>query len=115
MDKRFQNIEKPGTASTMENLPLQTKDNLLNYLWDERMHGALEASLQQDEDFQKATRIFKSEQDNLDTIGLSNEQTKAVNRVISANNAAGAEYGRVAYRQEFSDSLKLLSGLHHLS
>lgn len=62
---------------------------LLNYLWDERIHGALESSLQQDEDFQKATRI--------------------------SNNAVGAEYGRVAYRQGFSDSLKLLSELYHLS
>ncbi len=43
-----------------------SKFNLLNYLWDERIHGALESSLQQDEDFQKATRI--------------------------SNNAVGAEY-----------------------
>lgn len=92
-----------------------SKFNLLNYLWGERIHGALEASLQQDEDFQKATRISNSEQDNLDMIGLSSEQTKAVNRAISASNAAGAEYGRVAYRQGFSDSLKLLSELHRLS
>lgn len=115
MDKRFQNIEKPGTASTMENLHIQTKDNLLNYLWGERIRGALEASLQQDEDFQKATRISNIEQDNLNIIGLSSEQTKAIDRVISANNAVGAEYGRVAYRQGFSDSLKLLSELQHLS
>lgn len=93
---------------------LQTKNNLLNYLWGERIHGALEAALQQDEDFQKATQISNSEQDNLDTIGLSSEQTKAVDRVISANNAAGTEYGRVAYRQGFSDNLKLLSELYHL-
>lgn len=93
---------------------LQTKNNLLNYLWGERIHGALEAALQQDKDFQKATQISNSEQDNLDTIGLSSEQTKAVDRVISANNAAGTEYGRVAYRQGFSDSLKLLSELYHL-
>lgn len=89
--------------------------NLLNYLWGERMHGALETSLQQDEDFQKATQMSNSEQDNLDKISLSSEQTKAVDKVISANNAVGAEYGRVAYRQGFSDSLKLLSELHRLS
>lgn len=92
-----------------------SESNLLNYLWDERIHGALESSLHQDENFQKATRISNNEQDNLDTIGLSSEQTKAVDRVISANNAVGAEYGRVAYRQGFSDSLKLLSELYRLS
>lgn len=94
---------------------LQAKNNLLNYLWGERIHSALETALQQDEDFQKATRISNSEQDNLDTIGLSSEQTKAVNRAISTSNAAGTEYGRVAYRQGFSDSIKLLSELRHLS
>lgn len=44
---------------------------------------------------------------------LTKGQMKAVDRAISAANASGAEYGKVAYNEGFYDGLKLISELKH--
>lgn len=42
----------------------------------------------------------------LDALGLSTEQYKVVNQVITVNNRVGAMYGELAYRVGMEDGIK---------
>ena len=51
----------------------------------------------------------------LEKAGLSREQNKVVDKVLSATNAGGAAYGATAYKQGFYDGIKLMSEINQIS
>lgn len=72
------------------------ENKLLDALFEERIDCALELALDADEDYQNSTRKADELLDRLLKTKLSKKQRIKIDRVISANNACGAEYGRVA-------------------
>ncbi|WP_310604246.1 DUF6809 family protein [Anaerosporobacter sp.] len=86
-------------------------DTLLEKLFSDRLSHALELTLNTDKDYQKAVREEDIMYKKLEKVKLSKKQKKKVENVISANNACGAAYGNVAYRQGFHDAVKLIAEL----
>lgn len=87
---------------------------LLNELFEERIDGVLEVSLDADEDYQNSIKKVDDLLDKLLKTKLSKKQRLKIDRVVSANNACGAEYGRLAYRQGFYDSMNLIAELSEI-
>lgn len=116
LDEGYGRLEANNATSIYSEKILKSskiqKNGLLKELFGERMQYALEVVLKEDENYQKAVEISSEKHDRLNTIGLNKYQWKQVDRAISAANALGAEYGRVAYRLGFQDSLKLASELY---
>lgn len=90
------------------------EDNLIDILTKERINNALEDKLRLASCYLEAGNEQRKTSDKLDKIKLSKKQMKAVDRAISAANASGAAYGRVAYKQGFQDGIKLISELKQL-
>lgn len=91
------------------------EDSLLHALFAQRMETTLEILLKGDGEYKKAVEIASESQEQLDMIGLDKKQSQQVDRAISATNAVGAEYGRVAYQQGFREGIKLISELYYMS
>lgn len=89
--------------------------NLLDILMEERMHKGLEKALNDNELYQSAQKEVDEAISELEKAGLSREQNKVADRVISAANASGATYGATAYRQGFYDGIKLISEVNQIS
>lgn len=87
------------------------ENKLLEALFRERMDGALEMALEADEDYQYSTKKIDELLDKLLKTKLSKKQRLKIDRVVSASNSCGAEYGRVAYKQGFYDSINLMAEL----
>lgn len=51
----------------------------------------------------------------LEKVGLSREQNKAVDKALSAANASGAAYGAIAYKQGLYDGIKLMAEVNQIS
>lgn len=89
------------------------EENLIKILAEERIYNALEDKLKVSPSYLKAMKEQRKTSEKLDKMKLTKKQMKAVDRAISAANAGGAEYGKVAYNQGFYDGLKLISELKH--
>ena len=87
------------------------EDKLLDILAKERINNALETALAASEDYQKTLEQQNMADKELEQTGLSKEQKKAVERLVSAINANGAAYGAVAYRQGLKDGVSIVSEL----
>lgn len=85
--------------------------NVLESFFRERKAEALENSLTENADYQNEVQEYNEEMGRLKQAGLSSEQFDAVNKVVSAANAIGAEYGTAAYRQGFHDARRLVMEL----
>lgn len=88
--------------------------NLLNILMEERIHKGLEKALNDNELYQSAQKEVDEAISELEKAGLSREQNKVADRVISAANASGAAYGATAYRQGFYDGVELVSEVNRI-
>lgn len=90
------------------------EDNLIDLLTKVRINNALEDELRVASCYLEALNEQRKACDKLDKMKLSKKQMRAVDRAISAANAVGAAYGRVAYKQGFQDGIKLISELKQL-
>ena len=90
-------------------------ENLLDILMEERIHKGLEKALNDNELYQSAQKEVDEAINELEKAGLSREQNKVADRIISAANASGAAYGATAYRQGFYDGIKLISEVNQIS
>lgn len=88
-----------------------TEDNLIDILFEERICHALEDKLNVAPSYLETTKEQRKTTDKLDKMKLTRKQMKTIDQAISAANASGAEYGRIAYSQGFQDGLKLISEL----
>ena len=91
------------------------EENLLDILAEERIHKCLENALNKNELYQSAQKEVDGTISELEKAGLNREQSKAVDKVISATNASGAAYGATAYRQGLYDGIKLMSEVNRIS
>lgn len=90
------------------------RDSLLEELFISRMIHALEATAAMNQDYQEVSKKEDKLLNKLDKKKLSRKQRLAVDRVLSAANNSGSEYGRLAYRQGFQDAIKLIAELSEL-
>lgn len=88
--------------------------NLLDVLMEERIHKGLEKALNDNELYQSAQKEVDEAIRELEKAGLSREQNKVVDRIVSAANASGAAYGAVAYKQGFYDGVELVSEVNRI-
>ena len=91
------------------------EENLLDILAEERIHTALQDTLDENELYQSAEKEVDETLNELEKAGLSREQTKVVDRALSATNASGAAYGATAYKQGLYDGIKLMSEVNRIS
>ncbi len=89
--------------------------NLLDILAEERIHKGLENVLNDNELYQAAQKEVDEAINELEKVGLSREQNKVVDKVISATNASGAAYGVTAYKQGLYDGIRLMSEVNRIS
>lgn len=94
---------------------MRKKDrNLLDILMEERIHKGLEKALNDNKLYQGAQKDLDEALNELENVGLSRDQNKAVDKTISATNASGAAYGAVAYKQGFYDGIKLMEEVNQV-
>lgn len=101
----------------MRNLTDNEKEKtgfLLNEFFENRIDNALEETLKRSKRFQEISKQTCEKAINIDKIKLSKEQWKFVDSALNASSQRGAEYGRVAYCQGFSDALNLLCQMNQL-
>ena len=91
------------------------EENLLDILAEERIYKALENALNDNELYQSAQKEINETINELEKVGLSKEQNKVVDRVLSATNASGAAYGATAYKQGLYDGIKLMLEVNRIS
>lgn len=89
--------------------------NLLDILAEERMHNGLENVLSDNELYQSAQKEIDEAINELEKAGLSRDQSKVVDKAISATNACGAAYGATAYKQGLYDGIKLMAEVNQIS
>ncbi len=89
----------------------QDEDCLLENFFEFRKCHSLEKMLACNEEYQNASRKCEEEVEKLGRQNLNDEQRSAVDKAISAANAAGAEYGAAAYQQGFDDARRLFMEL----
>ena len=94
---------------------MRTRDGkLLDILMEERIHKSMEKSLNDNALYQSAQKEVDEAISELEKAGLSREQNKVVDKVISATNASGAAYEATAYRQGFYDGVELVSEVNRI-
>lgn len=91
------------------------KNGLLEIIAAHRTMEDLDEILQKDKDYQDALAEEKDASEQMDAAGLTNEQKKAVDRVITAYNHCVAAYGAAAYRFGMQDSVRLLKELGEIA
>lgn len=91
------------------------EENLLDILAEERIHTALQNTLDENELYQFAEKEVDEMLNELQKAGLSREQNKIVDRVLSATNASGAAYGATAYKQGLYDGIRLMSEVNRIN
>ncbi len=87
----------------------QGDDCLLKNFFEFRKCHSLEKMLAGNTEYQNASRKCEEEVEKLSR--QKDEQKSAVDKAISAANAAGAEYGAAAYQQGFDDARRLFMEL----
>lgn len=83
------------------------KNGLLETIALHRTGRELDEVLKKDRDYQEALEQQQEAFDRLDKLGLTNEQKRVLDQVITANNHTGAVYGAVAYRCGMEDGIRL--------
>ena len=83
------------------------KNGLLEIIATHRTVADLDELLQTDKYYQEALAEEQSAADIMDSLSLTPEQKKAIDRVITAYNECGAAYGAVAYRFGMEDGVRL--------
>lgn len=83
------------------------KNGLLETIALHRTGRELDEVLKKDMDYQEALEQQQEAFDRLDKLGLSKEQKRVLDQVITANNHTGAVYGAIAYRCGMEDGIRL--------
>lgn len=83
------------------------KNRLLDIIAAHRTVTDLDEILKKDKYYQEALAEEQAASDIMDSLNLTIEQKKAVDRVITAYNECGAAYGAVAYRFGMEDGIKV--------
>ncbi len=91
------------------------EENLLDILAEERIHKGLENVLNDNKLYQAAQKELDGTLSELENVGLSREQSRVVDKALSASNASGAAYGTTAYKQGLYDGIKLISEVNRIS
>ncbi len=86
----------------------QEREHLLDNFLEGNRHHSMENILEKNEGYQHALQECSEEFQKLEQYSLTKEQQSAVDRLVSAANAIGSEYGAAAYRQGFYDARKLM-------
>ena len=83
------------------------ENGLLEIIAAHRTMTGLEEVLKKDKYYQEAMSEEQAASDIMDSLNLTSEQKKAVDRVITADNQCGAAYGAAAYRFGMEDGIRL--------
>lgn len=83
------------------------KNGLLEIIATHRTGDDLDEVMKKDKDYQEALEQQQKAFDMLDELGLTTEQKRVVDLVITANNHMGAVYGATAYRCGMEDGIRL--------
>ncbi len=83
------------------------KNRLLDIIAAHRTVTDLDEILKKDKYYQEALAKEQAASDIMDSLNLTTEQKKAVDRVITAYNECGAAYGAVAYRFGMEDGIRV--------
>lgn len=84
------------------------QDELLDILVKERTKGILEELLRNSDLYQAAMSEHNRACEELEIIGLNEEQKETVDRALSTINHCMAIYGAVGYRQGLDDGIELV-------
>lgn len=90
------------------------EENLLDILAEERIYNGLDKVLDDNELYRTVQKEVDEALNQLEKVGLSREQNKAVDRALSAVNASGAAYGAIAYKQGLYDGIKLMEEVNRI-
>lgn len=83
------------------------ENGLLEISAAHRTMADLDEILKKDKCYQEALAEEKTASDMMDSMNFTDEQEKAVDRVISAYNQYGAAYGSAAYRFGMEDGIRI--------
>lgn len=83
------------------------RDELIDILVNKRTQGILEESLRNSDSYQMAMSEHDKACENLEAVGLNEEQKEAVDKVLSTVNHCMAVYGKVGYQQGLDDGIEL--------
>lgn len=107
----FKNLEqeyqKHREDSILNVLKTKGKKTVLEEIIGYRMDTELEESLRTDKKYQEATERISKKVKKVDRNDFSAKQWQVIDEALSACNERGSEYGRVAYKQGFSDAVNL--------
>ena len=82
------------------------KNGLLEIIAAHRTVADLDELLKVDKSYQEALTEEQVTSEIMDSLNLTSEQKKVVDRVITAYNECGAAYGAVAYRFGMEDGIR---------
>lgn len=96
------------------NKGMKKTKSLLELLVRLRTYKVLDRATEKNRYYRTTLKEQDKAYDELDKAGLSREQKRIVDRTLSALNANGAAYGKVAYRLGLHDGIRLMSEVHKL-
>lgn len=91
------------------------ENGLLEIITAHRTMADLDEILQKDKVYQEALAEEQEASDQMEVMDFTEDQKKAVDRVITAYNQCGAAYGAAAYRFGMEDSVRLLKELGEIA
>ena len=98
----------PALLISVNEVEQMRKNGLLEIIAAHRTVKDLDELLKRDKLYQEALAEEQSASDIMDSLNLTSEQKKAVDKAVSAANATGSEYGAAAYQMGFHDARKLM-------
>ncbi len=93
---------------------MEKTKSLLDLLVRLRTYKVLDRAAEKNRYYRTTLKEQDKAYDELDKAGLSREQKHIVDKALSAVNANGAAYGKVAYRLGLHDGIRLMSEVHKL-
>ncbi len=93
---------------------MEKTKSLLDLLVRLRTYKVLDRAAEKNRYYRTTLKEQDKAYDELDKAGLSREQKRIVDKALSAVNANGAAYGKVAYRLGLHDGIRLMSEVHKL-
>lgn len=91
------------------------ENGLLEIIAAHRTMTGLDELLKKDKVYQEALAEEQEASDQMEDMDFTEDQKKAVDRVITAYNQCGAAYGAAAYRFGMEDSVRLLKELGEIA
>lgn len=80
---------------------------MMTLLFEMRMENVLEEELKKDKGYQDVLQETLKHLEQIEKLGLTDEQKEVIDRANSSANFLDAEYGRVAYGLGFKDGIRL--------